>query len=515
MELRDHIRMLAMHWFGVALILLITVAGAAAYTFTQPKVYEANSTGLVQTIGGASPALGSVTDIFARSRATTYVEIAESRGVAERAIEELGLDDSPASLVGRVDVSQPVDTALLRISARADSPQEAQQLADAWANAVAAEVAATEDPDDRQRAGTPYIDVYEEAALPSAPVSPRPELNLAIAGLVGLALGYGYALLRHTLDRRLRSPEVVQKRFEVPVIGAIPIASALGNKEGRSQVVLEDLDDPRQYESAEAFRKLRTNLVFMSVDNPPREIVVTSPQPGDGKSTVAANLAGAIAYSGQKVVLVDGDLRRPMVAESMQVDSGVGLTDVLVGRIGLGDALQQSAKSKDLFVLPAGRIPPNPSELLGSEAMRTMLAKLAEDYLVIVDAPPLLPVTDAAVLTRSVDGALIVISTGKTVDAELQQAIDNVTAVGGRPLGIIMNKASKRGMGYYQYYGYYGDAYYAQDAKGGRKRKRKAAKQAKVDAKKAKADAKQAKADAKRGSTTSHRAETEGAGTDA
>ena len=217
MELRDHIRMLAMHWFGVALILLITVAGAAAYTFTQPKVYEANSTGLVQTIGGASPALGSVTDIFARSRATTYVEIAESRGVAERAIEELGLDDSPASLVGRVDVSQPVDTALLRISARADSPQEAQQLADAWANAVAAEVAATEDPDDRQRAGTPYIDVYEEAALPGAPVSPRPEPNLAIAGLVGLALGYGYALLRHTLDRRLRSPEVVQKRFEVPV----------------------------------------------------------------------------------------------------------------------------------------------------------------------------------------------------------------------------------------------------------------------------------------------------------
>lgn len=477
MELRDHIRMLAMHWFGVALITLLVVAGAAAYTFTQPKIYEANSSGLVQTVGGSSPALGSVTDTFARSRATTYVEIARSRDVAQRVIDDLGLEASPQSLIGDIEVTQPVDTALLRISARSTSPQEAQQLADAWVEGLAAEVASNEDPEGRARNGTPFVNPIEAAAVPTSPVSPRPELNLGIALLVGLALGYGYALLRHTLDRRLRSPEVVQKRFEVPVMGAIPISTALGNTGDRAQVVLEDVSDPRQYESAEAFRKLRTNLVFMSVDNPPREIVVSSPQPGDGKSTVAANLAAAIAYSGQKVVLVDGDLRRPMVANSLQVDSGVGLTDVLVGRVELADAVQQSAKDPHLFVLPAGRIPPNPSELLGSEAMRTMLAKLAQDYLVIIDAPPLLPVTDAAVLTRGVDGALIVISTGRTVDAELQQAIDNIRAVGGRPLGIIMNKASKRGMGYSQYYGYYGEGYYAQDGAGKQSRKqRKAAK---------------------------------------
>ena len=122
MELRDHIRMLAMHWFGVVVITLLVVAGAAAYTFTQPKVYEANSSGLVQTIGGSSPALGSVTDTYARSRATTYVEIAKSRDVAQRVIDELGLSTTPQSLIGKIKVTQPVDTALLRIAARARSP---------------------------------------------------------------------------------------------------------------------------------------------------------------------------------------------------------------------------------------------------------------------------------------------------------------------------------------------------------------------------------------------------------
>lgn len=481
MELRDHIRMLAMHWFGVLLILLAVVAAAAAYTFTQPKVYQADSAALVQTYGGASPALGTVTDSYARSRATTYIQLAESRSVAERVIDDLGLSTSPQSLIGRISVNQPVDTAYLEITATADSPEDARELADGWTDALAAEVASKDDPDNRQRNGTPYIDSVESAALPGSPVSPRPELNLGIAVLVGLALGYGYALLRTTLDLRLRSPEAVQKRFDVPVVGAIPMADALGIKDNRAQVVLEGGSSPKQYEAAEAFRKLRTNLVFMNVDNPPRRIVLTSPQPGDGKSTVAANLAAAVAYSGQQVVLVDGDLRRPMVAESMQVDEGVGLTDVLVGRVTLADAVQSSPKDPHLFVLPAGRIPPNPSELLGSESMRTALERLAEDYLVIIDAPPLLPVTDAAILTRSVDGALVVISTGKTVEAELKQALDNLEAVGGRALGIIMNKSSRKGMGYYQYYG--ADSYYRQDESTKSRRGKKATKAERKSAK--------------------------------
>lgn len=479
MELRDHVRMLAMHWFGVLLILLMVVAAGAAYTFTQPKVYQANSSALVQTLGGVSPALGTVTDSYARSRATTYIQIAEGRTVAERVIDDLALSTTPEGLIGKITVTQPVDTAYLEIQARAGSPESARELADAWTQALAVEVAAKEDPDDKQRNGTPYIDPVEDAELPSNPVSPRPERNLALAALLGLALGYGYALLRHTLDRRLRSPEAVQARFDVPVVGAIPMADALGTKDDRAQVVLEGGSSPKQYEAAEAFRKLRTNLVFMNVDNPPRRIVLTSPQPGDGKSTVAANLAAAVAYGGQKVVLVDGDLRRPMVAESMQVDSGVGLTDVIVGRVSLNDAVQASPKDPHLFVLPAGRIPPNPSELLGSEAMRATLDKLAQDYLVIIDAPPLLPVTDAAVLTRSVDGALVVISTGKTVDAELKQALDNLTAVSGRALGIIMNKASRKGMGYYQYYG--ADSYYRQDEGGQRRGKKKTRRAARVE----------------------------------
>jgi capsular exopolysaccharide synthesis family protein len=461
MDLRDHLRMLVLHWLGVLIIILLVVASASAYTFTRTKIYAADANGFVSTGDSGNAALGSINDEFAKSRAISYVDIAKSRSTAQQVIDDLGLDADPAGLVSNISVEQPVDTVLIKITARDDSPLGAQKLADAWVSALATQVQEIEDPRSLKRPGTPRVITIESAELPTVPVSPQPVRNLGLALAVGLVLAYGYALLRQTLDRRLRTPQGIQDRFSVAVVGTVPMVGALGRDSAdRAQVVLEDDEgSSRHREAAEAFRKLRTNLIFMDIDNPPKIIVITSPRPGDGKSTVAANLAAAVAFSGQPVALVDGDLRRPTVAAALQVDDGAGLTDVLVGRLSLSDALQRSSKHENLFVLPAGRIPPNPSELVGSRTMRHVLETMSRDYLVIVDAPPLLPVTDAAILTAAADGAFIVVSAGKTLDTELAQALGHLEAVSGRALGIIMNKASRRGQtGYYYDNSYYGES---------------------------------------------------------
>ena len=194
----------------------------------------------------------------------------------------------------------------------------------------------------------------------------------------------------------------------------------------------------------------------MDIDNPPRVIVVTSPLPGDGKSTIAVNLAAALSMSDRRVVLIDGDLRRPVMAESFGLIEGLGLTDVLIGSVEFDEVAQPAGGLPNLRVLAAGRIPPNPSEMLGSQAMRRLLQRLAADHTVIVDAPPLLPVTDAAVLTASADGALVVVSAGQTLDTQLRDALANLGAVQGHTLGVVLNRVSPKSSNAGYYGGYYG-----------------------------------------------------------
>lgn len=459
MELTDYWRILRRHWLGGVAIVLATVAIAAAYTLTQPKVYSANANGFVSTGPADNAALSSVNDQLAKSRATSYVDIATSRATAQAVIEDLGLDASPAGLVGSISVTQPTDTVLLKITANASTPQEAQQLADAWVRALATQVQKIEDPQD-SGAQVPQVLPVESAAMPTAPASPNPRLNLMLGAVLGLGLALGYAMLRHTLDRRLRTKEDIEAQFQISVVGGVPVSAVLRkDASGQAHIAVDAaVRSAANGPASEAFRKLRTNLMYMNVDNPPRVVVVTSPMPGDGKSTVAANLAAAIDSSGENVVLIDGDLRRPTVATWFGLVEGVGLTDVLAGRISVEDALQTPSEHPNLRVLGAGAIPPNPSELLGSQVMRQLLQKLSADALVLIDAPPLLPVTDAAVLTANADGALVVVSSGKTLDTQLGSALDHLSDVEAKALGVVLNRVSPRdaGNGYYdQYSGYY------------------------------------------------------------
>ncbi len=255
--------------------------------------------------------------------------------------------------------------------------------------------------------GLTKIIPLEEAQLPGAPFTPNYERAAMKGAIGGLGIAYAFLIARRLIDRRVRSAKHVEEATGAAVLGVIPKEEVLGRSH---RGVRGDLG-----RAAEAFRQLRTNLRFVDVDNEPRKIVVTSALPGEGKSTVSSNVARLVAQAGTPVLLIDADLRRPMIATTFEIDGAVGLTQALAGDVEVKDVIVDSGMT-NLSLLPAGRIPPNPSELLGSLRMKQLIDELAEDYLVILDAPPLLPVTDAGLLSAFCDGALLVQASGQDAD---------------------------------------------------------------------------------------------------
>lgn len=453
MELADYLRILRNHWVAVTAFVLVCAVAAFGWSSLQPKVYAASSSGFVTSGSGGDPGLDNLNDVLSKSRAASYVVLAKDRETASLVIDDLGLDVPPEALVGNIEAAQTPETVIVQITAKADTPVAAQALADAWVGALAERVDDIEATSNGQQGMR--IEVSESAQLPTAPISPQVERNVLLGAVLGGLLGLGYAVARSMLDRRIRSSEDVERTCDVAVVGSVP---DLGASSGLF-VTAGGIGVQRQ--AAEAIRRLRSNLSYMDVDDPPQAIVVTSPKQGDGKSTLAANLAGAIALSGQPVTLVDADLRRPNVASLLELDDVVGLTDVLTGKISLADAVQPHPTIPGLTILTSGSTPPNPSEILGSHAMRNVIADLTTSGMVIVDAPPLLPVTDAAVVAQGTDGAIIAVSAGRTLDTELAAAIEHLRTVHAKPLGVILNRISRRtvGAGNYAQYGYAPDDY--------------------------------------------------------
>jgi capsular exopolysaccharide synthesis family protein len=465
-ELEDYLRALRPHWWAILLITLLGTGIGFGWTLVQDEVFEADVTGVVQPFGTEGVNEEIIAQNLAMSKVVAYVEYGSSRSVAERAIETLDLSTTPEALVQRVTVTNPLDTAIIKVTASAGTPEQARDLANAWLAGMVAEIgdiegstgAATGTETDAAAPPSASANLalvpIDSARLASTPSFPNVRLTLALGALIGLALGIAYALVRHTLDRRIRSAETVEQLTGVPVVGRIPLNhdfTADNHIVPLTTAQQRDADGRRHSRddaaTAEALRELRTNLQFMDVDNPPRVIVVTSPAPGDGKSTITANLAITIAASGQNVVLVDADLRRPTVSTMFGLPAGGGLSDVLAGRARLDDVLHPWAGTESMRILTAGNIPPNPSEVLGSARMMALIAQLAETAMVIIDAPPLLAVTDAAVLTGRADGAFVVVSAGKTTFDALTNALNILNRSKGRTMGVILNRVPRRGLG--------------------------------------------------------------------
>jgi len=253
--------------------------------------------------------------------------------------------------------------------------------------------------------------------------------------LAGLVSGVGLAFARETLDTRVRGVADVQAITEAPVLGVIGAFPG-----GTGPLVLQDIPSSAQ---AEAYRQIRTSLQFLGVNDQARSIVVTSALPAEGKSTVAANLALALAETSTRVLLIDADLRRPNIADLMSLEGAAGLTTVLIGRAEFEDVVQEWGEGS-LHVLTSGALPPNPSELLASPTMERLLIELADRYeVVIIDTAPLLPVTDAAILSRAVMGTLVVANARRVRRGQLAEGLGFLDQVEARVLGIVLNEAVK------------------------------------------------------------------------
>ncbi len=458
MELNDYLRVLRAYWKGIAALLAAGLAVAGIWNVVQPRVYTAEASGYVAALGATDLGTSMVGDELARAKVKSYLDIGSWRAVAEYAIGELQLSTSPEQLVDQVKVTNPVNTVILQVAASAATPEQARDLAEVWIRGVIRQVELIEG------AGgmSPPVTVIpgDSARLPTAPSSPNTRLNLALGALVGLLLGAGYAVARDRMDQRIRSASGLEKATGLAVVGSLPIEPALAKQPNALPLSEQEGHAPTSMALSEAFRALRTNLRYMSVDDPPRAIVVTSPLPGDGKSFTAANLALAVAATGQRVVLVDGDLRRPRLATLFGLPEGGGLTDVLAGRALVGEVLQPAAGNEQLQVLTSGPVPPNPSELLGSERMRLVIRELSAGALVIIDSPPLFPVTDAAVLSTRADGALLVLNAGRTTYDMLDHALDLLDKADGKLLGLVLNRVPTSGAGAVGTNLHYAGAYY-------------------------------------------------------
>lgn len=300
----------------------------------------------------------------------------------------------------------------------------------------------------------PYVTILDGASPPyRIGTSIRQKIVLGL--LVGLLLGLAGAFFLEYLDQTIKSSRDLERVLGVPVLGMIPYDPKLaGGASGRRRPItlITSLgpDDP----IGEAFRTLRTNVTFVSAEKPLQFIALTSPGPGEGKSTTAVNLAVTLAQGGNRTVLIDGDLRRPLVHRAFAIVREPGLTDVLVGEAATREAIRPEVLPK-LDVLPAGSSPPNPSELLGSDAMHTLIADLRRDYdYIVIDTPPILSVTDATVIATTTDAVILTIRSGDTEEAPARQAIDQLRRINARVAGAVLNAVTRLRDQSYAYYNY-------------------------------------------------------------
>jgi capsular exopolysaccharide synthesis family protein len=454
-ELRDYIRILRKSWVMILLLALVAVAAASTYSILQTPKYSAVAKVFVST-----QASGTTSDLaqgssFTVQRVKTYSDLVGTPIVLLPVIGTLGLGIPADELAKRITASAPLDTSIIEITVLDTDPVRAANIANATSQSLTAVVQEIETPTAAGAVSPVKLTRAQDATVPSIPVSPNVPLNIALGALVGLALGVGVAVLRETLDTRIRNERDVESVTEAAILGGIVFDP---KAQDRPLIVHVDPRSPR----AESFRTLRTNLQFLDVGRTDRSFVITSSIESEGKSTTGANLAIALADSGASVLLVDADLRRPKLADYMGIDGTVGLTDLLVGRAEMKDIIQPWGKAK-LFVLPAGHVPPNPSELLGSARMSYFVAEFNKAFdVVIFDTPPLLPVTDAAILAKSVGGAIVVVASGRTQKGQLKGALAALDNVGATVSGLVLTMLPTKGPDAYGYgrygYGYgYGD----------------------------------------------------------
>jgi len=432
MELNGILRVLRKRWASVLATLGVALLLALAVTALMPARYTATAKMFFSARSGQSITELNEGTTFAASQMSSLADIATSPLVLDPVVKDLGLDVTAEELAESLRVTVPEGTAILQISATAPTAQGSADLV----NAVAGELSDASDglfPAAADGAEAVHATIHTPGAVPAAPSVPNPGVNLVLGVVLGLLVGVGVAVLREARDTRVRG------ELDLADVTDATVLARLGRVAVAEDTVFMQADPHGQ--RAEAVRALRTNLHFLTATGSTRTIVVTSATAGEGKTTTAVNLAVALADTGTSVLLVDADMRRPAVGRTLGIEGRAGLSTLLIGRATLEDLVQRWG-DRPLDVLPAGQVPPNPSELLSSLPMADLLAEAAGRYdVVIVDSPPVLAVTDASVLSTITGGTLMVVATGRHRKAELRDALDRLDHVGARVLGLVLNRA--------------------------------------------------------------------------
>lgn len=523
MELRDYLHVIrARMWVIIQAVVIVTVTAVVA-SLLQSPVYEGQAKVLITEKDVGSAILGTaISELSSQPERglQTQVQLMQLRPLAENTIRTLGLKETPDDLLKQIEVTAVGQTNIVEITAKADSAKTAADIANTMADEFVAwsreykresiKTAADEVESRLEQSKTELLElgrkisaqgksdelsaeltiatgsyttlaakleelriqeqletgagrVVSPAVLTEEPVEPSPMRNGALGLAVGLVFGLGMAFLYEYLDNTIKSSDEAEAIFGAPVLGLVPAEKYEKDEKRRLTLVTHP-----GTAAAEAYRVLRNSLDFINFEHNIKTLLVTSAAPAEGKSTVAGNLAAGLAQAGKKVVLVSCDFRRPTTQQFFNVSNMIGLSDVLTGANSLKSALQRPAELQNLLVLTAGKLPPNPSELLGSEKMHDLITEL-EDWAdwVIVDTPPLLAVADGAAVARWTDGVLMVTKGGSSTRDAAKKATELLTQAGGRIIGSVVwgldqagsggsyGYGGKDGTGYYYYSDYY------------------------------------------------------------
>jgi succinoglycan biosynthesis transport protein ExoP len=424
MEIRTYIAILWRRKWVIAVTVAVTVTVVLVGTLMMTPKYVASTTLRVLTAAGGSDDWVDYDTMYAERLINTYAKIATSGPVLAQLAQRLDLDQPP-----RIEVEVLANTELMQITVEDPDPILAREAANTLAETLVREVI---------RANT--LAVVEPAVTPRAPSKPRKALNIGLGFMVGLAGGTGLAFLFENLDTTLYTTQQIEEVAALSTLGKIPAAKR------RQQIALFNGNSPQ----GEAFRRLRTSISALDHNAPLRTLLVTSAEPREGKSTVVANLALALAQSGRNVIVVDGDLRLPTLHEIFDLPNEMGLSSILEQKATLDEAVQES-NIPGVQVLTSGLLPPNPAELLDSPQMTALIEQLAQQFdIVLLDAPSLLAVTDAAVLAPVVDGVVLVVGRAQARREAVRAARQQLADVKANSIGVVVNRAEQDGR--YTYY---------------------------------------------------------------
>lgn len=415
-----------------AALLFAIVSGMVSYCLLKPQYSTFTTLMVGQPLGYGQQI--QYTDILLNQKlVSTYGEIAKSRLVAQEVIDSMRLPLTYEELAQKISVNLIKETEIIKLNVTDSEPQMAAILSNKLAEVFMRHVSSIMKVDN--------IKVIDRAVPPIKPISPKPMLNISIACVLGLTFSTLFFLLKESFRKTIKTAEDLEKHLRLPLMGIIALNKSDNLYDGSIKNI-----------RSEEFRMLRMNIQFAGIDNKIRSLVVTSIEPGEGKTTVVINLAYSLAFADLKVLVIDCDLRRPSIHDYTELNNEQGLTTVLLGGIDFRQAVNLK-KDRPFDILTSGPIPPNPTELLGSKSMSRLLSEVQESYdMVLLDSPPAALVTDAPILSSVAGGVLIVCSAGNTEISKVRQIVALLEKANANILGVLLNKMKIKGKKYYSYY---------------------------------------------------------------